>query len=143
MTEDQITEDVEDTTPDVEQLEETTGEQRGPDDHADVEDSFPREYVEKLRDENAKYRQRAGRADDLERRIHTLLVERTGRLADPTDLEFDEAHLDDEQALTDAVDALLEAKPHLATRKPRGDVGQGITDTDTTDLAALMRRAAN
>src|SRR5699024_1753562 len=32
-------------------------------------DTFPREYVEKLRDENARYRQRAGTADDLARRV--------------------------------------------------------------------------
>lgn len=154
MTDQQNLEDVEETNrgPDrhgsdddsrVPDDHDSTEDQRGDDDHAEVEETFPREYVEKLRDENAKYRQRAQRADDLAQRVHRLLVERTGRLADPDDLEFNEDHLDDEEALTAAVDTLLDAKPHLATRKPRGDVGQGITDTGTTDLAAIMRRAAN
>ena len=34
-------------------------------------DTFSRDYVEKLRQENGKYRQRAQRADDLAHRLHT------------------------------------------------------------------------
>ncbi len=86
---------------------------------------FPREVVERLRQENGRYRQRAQRADDLARRLHTELVKATGRLADPTDLEFDEDHLEDPDALAAAVDDLLARKPHLASRKPTGDIGQG------------------
>jgi hypothetical protein len=88
-------------------------------------DTFPREVVEKLRQENGKYRQRAQESDAFARRLHTELVRATNRLADPTDLPFDEAHLDDPDALTAAVDQLLEQKPHLATRRPVGDIGQG------------------
>lgn len=88
-------------------------------------DTFPREVVEKLRQENGRYRQRAGQADELAKRLHTELVRATGRLADPTDLPFDPEHLDDPEKLTAAVDALLDAKPHLATRRPSGDIGQG------------------
>lgn len=88
-------------------------------------DTFPREVVEELRRENGKYRQRAQRADDLSRRLHAELVRATGRLADPTDLEFDEGHLEDPDALTAAVDDLLARRPHLASRKPAGDIGQG------------------
>jgi hypothetical protein len=40
-----------------------------------------------------------------------------GQLADPTDLEFDEDHLDDPDALAAAVDDLLARKPHLASRR--------------------------
>lgn len=131
---------IEDTADDV---EETTPEVEGTEVDETEEDTFPREYVEKLRDENARYRQRAGTADDLARRVHRLLVERTGLLADPDDLEFNEDHLNDEEALTAAIDDLLARKPHLAARRPRGDVGQGITDTGPVDLAAVLRRAAN
>lgn len=88
-------------------------------------DTFPRSYVEDLRQENGKYRQRAQHADDLAQRLHTELVRATGRLADPSDLEFAAEHLDDPEALTAAVDDLLERKPHLASRRPVGDVGQG------------------
>lgn len=88
-------------------------------------DQFPREVVEKLRHENGKYRQRAQQSDALAHRLHSELVRATGRLADPSDLEYDEAHLDDAEALAAAVDELLEAKPHLASRRPSGDIGQG------------------
>ena len=107
------------------------------------EDTFPRDYVEKLRDENAKYRQRAARADDLAHRLHTALVTATGKLQDPGDLPFDEDHLDDPEALAAAVDDLLARKPHLASRKPVGNIGQGASgSTSTVDLAGLLRARA-
>lgn len=103
-------------------------------------DTFPRAYVEQLRQENARYRTRAGEADVLAERLHRSIVAATGRLADPTDLPFDAGHLDDEDALTAAVDDLLARKPHLASRRPAGDVGQGATETGhTVDLAGLLR----
>ena len=88
-------------------------------------DMFPREVVEKLRQENGRYRQRAQAADTLAHRLHTELVRATGRLADPTDLPFDAEHLDDPEKLAAAVDELLDTTPHLASRKPTGDIGQG------------------
>lgn len=109
----------------------------------DEQDTFPRAYVEKLRQENGKFRQRAQRADELAHRLHTSLVAATGRLADPTDLEYADDHLDDPEALTAAVEALVAAKPHLAARRPRGDVGQGATaGGGTVDLAAMLRARA-
>lgn len=94
-------------------------------DAAEEPDTFPRDVVEKLRQENGRYRQRAKQADTLAQRLHTELVRATGRLADPTDLPFDESHLDDPDALAAAVDDLLDRKPHLASRRPSGDIGQG------------------
>lgn len=91
---------------------------------ADAE-QFPREYVEKLRSENAKYRERARLGDTYAQRLHVEIVRATGRLADPTDLAFDDAHLDDGEALAAAIDDLLSRKPHLASRRPVGEVGQG------------------
>lgn len=88
-------------------------------------ETFPREVVEKLRQENGKYRQRAQKADAYAQRLHEQIVRATGRLADPTDLAFDEEHLDDADKLTAAIDELLARKPHLASRKPSGDIGQG------------------
>ena len=49
----------------------------------------------------------------------------TGRLADPTDMPFDEVHLDDPEALAIAIEDLLAKRPHLASRRPTGDIGQG------------------
>ena len=107
-------------------------------------ETFPREYVVKLRDENAKYRQRAQHTDDLAHRLHEALVAATGRLADPSDLAFDEAHLDDADTLNAALDDLLTRKPHLATRRLNGHIGQGLSDpTTTVSLADLLRAGAN
>lgn len=108
------------------------------------QETFPRSYVEKLRKEAAGHRDRAKRADDLAQRLHTAIVGATGRLADARDLPFDESHLDDPAALSGAIDALLADKPHLATRRPMGNIGQGATSTsDTVDLAGLLRANAS
>lgn len=109
-------------------------------------DTFPREVVEKLRKESAGYRDRAktaeARADELARRLHTALVAATGKLADPSDLPFDAEHLDDPDALAAAIDTLTAAKPHLKSRKPTGDIGQGVRGTQDApvDLAAILRQ---
>lgn len=96
-----------------------------------------------LRDENAKYRQRARNADRLGQRLHTELVRATGRLADPTDLVYDEQHLTDVGALAAAIDDLLARKPHLASRKPVGEIGQGASaSAGTVDLAGMLRQRA-
>lgn len=91
-------------------------------------DTFPRAYVEDLRAEAGKHRTAAKEAQEalapLQERLFGLLVAGTGRLADPTDLAFDPALLD-EAAMTEAIDALLERKPHLASRRVVGDIGQG------------------
>lgn len=109
----------------------------------DAAETFPREYVEKLRKEAADARVKAKRADDLAVRLHTALVAATGRLADPSDLPFDEAHLEDADALSAAVDALVAAKPHLASRRPFGAIGQGATPTPAgVDLAGILRAGA-
>lgn len=106
-------------------------------------DTFPREVVEELRRENGKYRQRAQHADALAERLHTELVRATGRLADPTDLPFDAEHLDHPEKLTAAIELLLSNKPHLASRRPSGDIGQGATPASgTVDLAAILRQRA-
>lgn len=107
-------------------------------------ETFPAAYVRELRQENARYRTRAQDADALAQRLHASLVAATGRLVDPSDLPFDGVHLTDEAALTAAVDALLERKPRLASRTPRGDVGQGVTGTgETVDLAGILRGLAS
>ncbi|WP_267309204.1 hypothetical protein [Mycobacterium barrassiae] len=66
------------------------------------------------------------RADKFARALFEARAAATGRLADPTDLPFNAELLDDADAFTAAIDALLQAKPHLASRKPAwGDVGAG------------------
>ena len=107
-------------------------------------ETFPREYVENLRQEAADARVKAKKADELAQALFVARVAATGRLAGPTDLPFNADLLDDADALNAAIDALLDAKPHLASRTPRGNIGQGPTgaDTGTVDLAALLRAGA-
>lgn len=137
-----------DTTPDETTEDTETGAETAPDaaegeDGTDEPDTFPRAYVERLRRENAGHRERAARADQLAQRLHLALVTATGRLADPTDLPFDATHLDDADALTAAVDELLARKPHLASRRPTGDVGQGARPAgESVDLAGMLRSRA-
>lgn len=134
--------DVQEDVP-QEHTPEAEGQETAPTPDEDEPDTFPRDYVEKLRDESAKYRQRAQRADALAQRLHTALVGATGRLQDPSDLPFEESHLDDPEALETAIAELLELKPHLASRKPLGDIGQGAAGSHgTVDLAGLLRSRA-
>ena len=105
-------------------------------------DTFPRDYVEKLRRESAGYRERAKRVDELERRLHVALVRADGRLADPEDLEFNAEHLEDADALEAAITDLVDRKPGLRSRKYGGDVGagkRGTANTKPVDLIELMR----
>lgn len=115
------------------------GEVQDPQNSSESE-TFPRSYVEQLRQENGKYRQRAQRADELAHRLHRVLVEQTGRLQDASDLAFDEDHLADAGKMVAAIDELLAAKPHLAKRTISGEIGQGATPSGSSvDLAALLR----
>lgn len=104
---------------------------------------FDLPYVQKLRDESAKYRQRAAKADELGQRLHTALVAASGRLQDASDLPFSPEHLEAPEALEQAIEALLAAKPHLASRKPSGFIPQGATAVSAApSLAGLLRRNA-
>ncbi|CCC43395.1 hypothetical protein [Mycobacterium canetti] len=128
--------DTEATASDTEQVTDDPGDEEP--------DTFPRSYVEELRQENGRYRQRAQQADQYAQRLHTELVRATGRLADPTDLPFDAEHLDDADKMAAAIDDLLARKPHLVNRRPVGDIGQGATSSGagTVDLAAILRQRA-
>ncbi|MBS1696384.1 MAG: hypothetical protein JST91_29715 [Actinobacteria bacterium] len=105
------------------------------------EETFSAAYVRQLREENAKARVKAQRADELAHRLHAELVRATGRLADPGDIEYDAEHLDDGDKLTAAIDSLLEAKPHLRSRTPKGEVGQGVRGgpIEPVGLLGLLR----
>lgn len=107
-------------------------------------ETFPRAYVEKLRAEAAEARNKAKRVDALAREVFVSRVAATHRLADPADLPFDEAILDDPARLDAALDELLAAHPHYAARTPRGSVGQGTVSgaSSTVDLAGMLRARA-
>lgn len=121
-------------------------EQEQEDDGQDEQaDTFPREYVEKLRKEAGDARTRAKRADELAAALWAAQVAATGQLADPSDLPMPE-DVDplDPEAVRAAVAELLAVKPHLAARVPRGFVGQGQTPTPPAprSLGGLLRGMA-
>lgn len=132
------------TPPNSEEVLDKSAEDESTSSHEEEQETFPRSYVEKLRKEAAGHRDRAKRADDFAARLHMALVEGTGRLADARDLPFDESHLDDPVALSEAIDAVLADKPHLATRKPFGNIGQGVAPVrETVSLGGILRAGAN
>lgn len=143
-TEETVTEQGQETAQDDETTETGQEAAEGSESHTEEPETFPKEYVEKLRKENGDNRVKAKRADDLAKRLHTALVRESGRLADPSDLPFDEAHLEDPEALTAAIDDLLTRKAHLASRRPSGDIGQGVLseDDDNVSLAGILRSNA-
>lgn len=135
---DPVVEPVEDPAPEpVEPVQEPVEDPQEP-------KVFDEAYVKALRKESAGYREKAKRADELGARLHTALVTATGRLQDPTDLPYDPAHLDDEESLTAAIEALLTSKPHLASRRPSGFIPQGATPEagNGFSLAGMLRANA-
>lgn len=141
MTDTDTTQNLDVETPEEETVEPTVDEVEETEEQTEDEpDTFPREYVEKLRKENAGYRDKAKKAEDYARELFHARVAATGRLADPDDLAFDESLLDDRDALLAAVEDLLARKPHMGSRKPRGDVGQGHGGgSNDVDLAGILR----
>lgn len=127
----------------VEKSDEDQDASRGDGDHdSDEQDTFDRAYVEKLRKENAKYRDRAKRTDELAHRLQVALVAADGRLADPEDLDYAEEYLDDPEALTEAITDLIKRKPGLRSRKFTGDVGAGDRGSKhkaPVDLLQIMK----
>jgi hypothetical protein len=110
---------------------EAEGTAEAPDGPVDEPETFDREYVSGLRQEASERRKAATeatqRADDLSRQLFTAKVAATGKLADPSDLPYDSDLVGDDDALTQALDELVAAKPHFASRKPApgSNIGQG------------------
>jgi hypothetical protein len=78
MQTDETTTDAEPDETIVESENEVTEEQPN-----EEPDTFPRSYVEELRQENGKYRQRAQRADAYAQRLHVELVRATASWPTP------------------------------------------------------------
>ncbi len=106
------------------------------------QETFSREYVQQLRDEAAAHRVKAKDRDTLADRLVVALVAGTGRLADPDDLPRTAELLaaPTPENVTAAVDELLARKPHLGSRRPTGDAGQGARPDETAvSLLGLLR----
>lgn len=98
-------------------------------------DTFPRSYVEKLRDESHGYRTERNAAVErvaaLTAAVWDQQLTLDGRLADNTDIAMPEDFDGDPESVTAAVTELLESKPHLAARRAGGDIGQHSSNADT------------
>lgn len=120
--------------------DETTDSEPESESRSDEPDTFDRAYVEDLRKESAGYRTQLR---DTQEKLHRMMVEQTGKLADPSDLEFDPAHLDDPDALLAAIEALLADRPHLKARRfdPAGAAqGPKQGGGGQVNLADIMRQ---
>lgn len=130
---------------------ETTGEGEpaalsgdGPQEPAQAEDDpavFPAEYVSELRHENGKLRLRAKEAvADANQRLTRAYASQDGRLVDAdlvplSDDLLDDNGLVDPAKVTQAIDALLAAKPHLRSHRPTAPLpGQGLTPHAPVEL---------
>ena len=140
--------------------DDTTDDQTGDGDTTDdtgadgAPETFPREYVEQLRRENAQHRTRAQRADEATARLldASIASATAGILADaddlrahvPADALVDDDGWPDPERIAEAARALVQRKPHLGDGRPRGDIDQGTRDTDGdgVSLAGMMRRLA-
>ncbi|WP_145012983.1 hypothetical protein [Mycobacterium marseillense] len=111
----------------------------------DTDGEHESETLARVRREAKNLRARAktaeARVDELSRELFALKVSALDKLADATDLAYDPELLDDDK-LTEAVDALVAAKPHMAKpRKPTGSVGQGQRGNGVgpMDFSSLLR----
>lgn len=117
------------------------GDAEGDSEGEGEQETFPRAYVDKLRKEAAGHRERAKRADEFAAALWEARVAASGRLADATDLPMPEgADPLDAEAVEAAVEDLLARKPHLATRRPSGNIGQGVGSApQNVSLAGMLR----
>lgn len=119
-----------------------------PDDHDDEgDDEHPGGELARARRQAARYRRELRdsqtRSGELEAALWRARLELDGRLADPDDLELDPELVDDPDGIRQAVDALLERKPHLRSRRIRERAGQGEGSASASvSLAELLARGA-
>lgn len=126
--------------------ENTLGDdENGSESDTERQETFPASYVRELREENAKHRKSATRADSLATNLVHAYAESTGRLHDASDVVVSDAlfvdGMPDREKVAEAVEELIKAKPHLAKIRPTGDVGQGSSGSDSPNATALFGQA--
>lgn len=98
---------------------------------AEQVETFGADYVAKLREESAAHRVKAKKVDDANSRLVAAYAAADGRLVDVDALTYTDALLDDDglvdkSKVADAIAALVEAKPYLASRTPTTTLPQGV-----------------
>ena len=113
----------------------------------ELRQTFDRDYVERLRTKSAGYRLRAKEAEsdraNLQRQLFTERLQRLDLVVDVEAVPYDPALLDDEAALVDHVEALLESKPYLRKRKVAGDIGQHSAGDNPQSVSLLSMMKQN
>ena len=114
-------------------------EQGGNDD--ELRQTFDRDYVERLRTKSAGYRLRAKEAEsdraNLQRQLFTERLQRLDLVVDVDAVPYDAELLDDEAALVEHVEQLLESKPYLRKRQLGGDIGQHTSNDNPKPVSLL------
>lgn len=113
----------------------------------ELQQSFSREYVEKLRNKGANYRLRAKeseqRLETVQRALFAERVQRLDLVVDPQEVPYNAELLDSEEELLEHIEELLTAKPYLRKRKAGGDIGQHDKHTDGGGFSLLGALRAN
>lgn len=104
-----------------------------------VEGSQNGEFPHFKKDEEVEEPDHGVTIEALQQRLLTALVKADGRMQDPTDFPFNAEHLDNEEALLEAITELLEAKPHLKKRTNHvtEDIGAGVRGDKPNDFDLL------
>lgn len=108
--------------------------------------TFTADYVKALREESAGHRIKAKRIDEANHRLLRSVAESDGRLINVDELGATDDLLDDDGIIDpikvrDAIGALIESKPYLATRRPLTGIPQGVQGR-ITDMPSLFNLVA-
>lgn len=121
-------------------------DQREDDDQGE-DDTFPRSYVQRLRERSNGYRlqlrERESDVAALQRQLFAERLQRLDLVVDADAVAFDPALLDEPNALQEHVEQLLDAKPYLRKRKVSGNIGQHSNTSDKGGFSLLDAMRAN
>lgn len=131
---------------DDDQGDDQRNDDEGDDDQRD-DDTFPRSYVQRLRERSNGYRlqlrERESEVAALQRQLFTERLQRLDLVVDVDAVAFDPALLDEPNALQEHVEQLLDAKPYLRKRKVSGNIGQHSNTSDKGGFSLLDAMRAN
>lgn len=112
-----------------------------------METTVDNSETSEVREESTEEKQEdyTARIDSLSRRLFLAMVEKDGRLIDPTDMPYSADLVEDDAAMKAAIDELLSSKPYLKREKFRSDIGagnRGEKDLGQFDLLTAIKAAS-
>src|SRR5690625_386213 len=131
-----------DEHPSSAQRDDDQGDDQRHDDDQGNDDTFPRSYVQRLRERSNGYRlqlrERESEVDKLQRQLFAERLQRLDLVVDHDAVPYDPALLDDDDALQEHIEGLLAAKPYLRKRKVSGNIGQHSSNGVGGSSVSLM-----